>query len=60
MEDRNRIAGQYACGSYHKEGRTCNEDDDYWIFWSERRFLRYFVDGVKEPDLLEETDDGVD
>lgn len=50
MEDRSYVSTQYASGSYHTEGRACKEDDDYWIFWSEWRFRRYFVDGVKELD----------
>lgn len=60
MEDRSYVSTQYASGSYHSEGKVCKEDDDYWIFWSERRFLRYFVDGVKEFDPIEADDDNDD
>lgn len=60
MEDRSYVSSQYSSGGCQGEGRACKEDDDYWIFWSERRFLRYFVDGVKELDPVEKDDDNGD
>ncbi|MEG1553832.1 MAG: hypothetical protein RSB93_02110 [Rikenellaceae bacterium] len=57
MENKSFTNAEYIAGGYHKETTICKEDDDFWIFWSKRRFLHYFVDGVRERHPLpEETD----
>ena len=48
------VNSDYSCGSYHKDKHICKEKDDYMIFWSRRKFKRYFEDGIKEDDDIEE------
>lgn len=48
----------YGCGDYQSETVECKEKDDYWIFWSRKKFVSYFRDGkyIDDEEMSEDVD----